>query len=620
MKQTEEKETKTYEEYEYKNDYLSDLEIHDNYVNQEFSAYEAMLIGQVYDSVSKSVSNSSITDSYAATLAIERSARVMGKLPNGMTEATAKSDTGKAKFMDLIRQKWIYPNANAQRPFFEKLRMWQLYSSVYGYMPMFYDWNVSVNGYIGPDCWLWNPRNLIPQQGRISIGDMDYVTALSWVGESTIEAWLDAPAEAGWNKEVLKELKELAEKETTGADNERDTETERTRITNDTKRGIKIATRYEAGDDGKWISFAPDHGCKVLRSIDNPHQNGRIPFVIKYSQPLFDSFYGLGDFQRSKPLQFARDGIRNFYFQGLKMNLLPPMVANANGVIKHTLDYRPGGVIMETIPNSIRRLETSTAGLSTYQAAMSDLTGSLLSQFGTQNASIPGAEALNPSQGKTPGAIEMYTQKEATRDGQERAQLEAAIEQLTDGFNSLIANMGTESIPVKLFSDDIQEIIEQGHEDLLELIQVNEDGTVGEIIINPETLRGSEYRFNITPNSTAEVTKENEMKEVIDAMSTVAKFQNLMKDDPRVTVNWGEIMQTYQSLVNTKGIDKFISVMSEEELQAKQMAEQQQQMEMQAQMDAQAQADAQPRPVSVRGNVFQDPNNAAIAQELDQLQ
>ncbi len=60
--------------------------------------------------------------------------------------------------------------------------------------------------------------------------------------------------------------------------------------------------------------------------------------------------------------------------------------------------------------------------------------------------------------------------------------------------------------------------------------------------------------------------------------------------------------------------------MSEEELQAKQMAEQQQQMEMQAQMDAQAQADAQPRPVSVRGNVFQDPNNAAIAQELDQLQ
>lgn len=609
--------------YEYKDDYLSDVDIHDNYI-KEFDAYEAMLIGQVYDSVSKSVSNSAITDSYASTLAIERAARVMGKLPNGATEAAFKSDTGKARFMDIIRQKWVYPNANAQRPFFEKLRLWQLYSSVYGYMPMFYDWNINLNGYVGPDCWLWNPRNLIPQQGRVSIADMDYVTALSWVGKSTLESWLEQDDEAGWDKEVLKELAELADKETTGSDNERDTQVERQRITNDTKRGIKIATRYEAGEDGRWVSFAPDHGCKVLRDIPNPHKNGRIPFVIKYSQPLFDSFYGLGDFQRAKPLQFARDGVRNFYFQGLKMNLLPPMVANANGVIKHTLDYRPGGVIMETIPNSIRRLETSTAGLSTYQAAMSDLTGSLLSLYGTQNASIPGAEALNPTQGKTPAAVNMYNQKEATRDGQERAQLEQAIEQLTDGFNSLIANIGTESIPVKLLADDIDEIIEQGHDDLLELVQPNQDGTVADLVINPEILRGSEFRFNITPNSTAEVTKETELKEVMEAMGTVAKFQNLLKDDPRVKINWGEIMTTYQNLTNTKGISKFIEVMSDEEFQAmqeQQAAEQQAQAEAesQRQMEAAQAAQPQPEPFTANGLTFQNPETVSVAKEISQL-
>ena len=111
------------------------------------------------------------------------------------------------------------------------------------------------------------------------------------------------------------------------------------------------------------------------------------------------------------------------------MNLSPPMVINANGVIKHTIDAtNPAQVMMETIPNSIRRLETSTAGLSTYQAAQSQLTGSLLSLYGTQNASIPGAEALNPSQGKTPAAISMYGDKEATRDGQERTYMEQAIE------------------------------------------------------------------------------------------------------------------------------------------------------------------------------------------------
>lgn len=605
------------QDYAYKQDYLDDLEVHDNYIT-DFDAYEAMLLSQVYDSVSKTVSNSSITDSYAATLAIERAARVMGKLPDGRTEAAAKADAGKAAFLDIIRQKWIYPNANSQRPFFDKLRMWQLYSSVYGYMPMFYDWNINLNGYIGPDCWLWNPRNLIPQQGRVSIADMDYVTAISWVGKSTLESWLEAPDEAGWDKEVLNELIPLADKETTSPDNERDTRTERTRITNDTKRGIKIATRYEAGDDGKWISFAPDHGCKVLRSIPNPHKNGRIPFVIKYSQPLFDSFYGLGDFQRSKPLQFARDGVRNFYFQGLKMNLLPPMVANANGVIKHTLDYRPGGVIMETIPNSIRRLETSTAGLSTYQAAMSDLTGSLLSQFGTQNASIPGAEALNPSQGKTPAAVNMYTEKEATRDGQERAHMETAIEQLTDGFFSMIANIGTETIPVQLLSEDIDEIVRQGHDDLLDLVEMNQQGTAGELRINPEVLRNSEFRFNINPNSTAAVTREEELKRLVEAMGTIAKFQNILKDDPRVQINWQKPLELYQELLDVKGIDEFITVMSEEELMAKQKEQLQMQAEVEAQANAQAQVDAQPRPESIRGQVFNDPEIAAVARELDQ--
>lgn len=607
---------KTDNEYQYKTEYLEDLEVHDNYI-KEFDAYEAMLIGQVYDSVSKSISSSSITDSYASTLAIERAARVVGKTPDGRVEAAAKKDSGKAAFMDILRQKWIYPNANAQRPFFEKLRLWQLYSSVYGYMPMFYDWNVTNNGYVGPDCWLWNPRNLIPQQGRVSIADMDYVTALSWVGKRTLESWLDAPEDAGWDKKAVKELIDLADKETASSDSSRDTNTERTRVTSNVKKGILIATRYEAGEDGYWTTFAPDHSCIQLRSIPNPHKNGKIPFVIKYSQPLFDSFYGMGDFQRAKPLQFARDGLTNFYFHGIKMNLLPPIVANANGIIKHTLDYRPGGVIMETIPQSVRRLETSTAGLNTYQAAQSQLTGSLLSLYGTQNASIPGADALNPSQGKTPAAISMYSGKEATRDGQERAQLEQAIEQLTDGFFSLVANIGTESIPVNLFAEDIDEIVRQGHEDLLELIQPSEDGQVGTLVVDPEQLRGSEYRFNINRGSTAELSKEKQRNDLFEFIGAIGKFQNILKEDPSVKIEWGKMFDRFEELSDIKGAGEFITIIPPPEvLQAQQ--EQQMMMEAQANAQAAAQLPEPPQPVvSVRGNTFQNPELAAIAQEID---
>ena len=625
-------------ECEYKSEYESDWEIHRQYVNT-FDPLEAMLIGQVYDSVSNSVDGSKITDSYASTLAKERADRVVAKLPDGVTEAVGKADVGKAAFMDILRQKWIYPNANAQHPFLEKLNMWQLYSSVYGYMPMFYDWNVAPNGYIGPDCWLWNPRNLVPQQGRTSITDMDYVNALTWVGEKSLEAILENEApetqEDGWDRDALAELVEMSKDQTTDSDSNKDTLVERNRISGGTKKGICLVTRYEAGEEGEWVTFAPDHSYVEVRRIKNPHKNGRIPFVIKYSQPLFDSFYGLGDFQRAKPLQFARDGLTNFYFASLKRNLSPGIIVNANGVVKHTLDVTaPNPVLMETIPNSIRPMPTNTAGLSTYQGAMSNLTGSLLSQFGTGNASIPGAEALNPSQGKTPAAVNMYSDKEATRDGAERLHLEQAIEQLMDGFFSLIANIGTEEIPVDLFYEDIQDIAKAGLEDVLGLFkegtfQMDGTQTAGTLKIDPASLKGVEYRFNVNTGSTAKQNVDKQMQNFQMLMDNIGKFQNIFKDDPRLDVHLDKMVQALGSLIDIPNANEFVTFdqskpsAEEQQMQMKQQemeaAQQQHDQQMQQQeMQMQVDANKPPEPQNVGGRVFNDPEIAAVAQSFAQ--
>lgn len=603
-------------ESKYKSDYESDWDIHRNYINT-FDSYEAMLIGQVYDTVSNSVDGSKITDSYAATLAIERAARVVGKLPDGTTEAVARGDMGKAAFMDLLRQKWIYPNANSQHNLDTKFRLWQLYSSVYGYMPMFYDWNVSASGYIGPDCWIWNPRNFIPQQGKTSVHDMDYATALTWLNKKALQNILDNEPEEGvedgWDRDAIRELIDRADNEISDSDQHRDTQVDRTRVPQGKKKGIMIATRYEAGQDGRWISFAPDHGCIEIRNLLNPHKNGRIPFVIKYSQPLFDSFYGLGDFQRAKPLQFARDGLTNFYFKGIKMNLIPPIIANANGVIKHTLDYREGAVMLETIPNSIRRLETSNAGLATYQGAQSNLTGSLLSLFGTQNAAAPGAETLNPSQGKTPAAIDLYSDKEATRDGQERMYLESAIEELTDGFFSLVVNIGTEDIPVNLFSKDIESIVDSGLTDVLgiftdefgmpittDTFKPNDSQTGGQLNINPAMLQGTEYRFNIKTGSTAKENKEQQLGELERFVDNLGKFQNMFKDDPRFDIRPDEIAKAFASLTNVPNASKFVE--AHPEMPSPQvMQQQQEQQAQQAELEKQRQAAEQQAVLSQQG-------------------
>ena len=197
--------------YQYKKDYESDLEAHDKYTT-DWDSLEAMLISKTYDSISKQTKNG-ITDSDASTMLIERSARVVGQLPEGITEAAGKKDRGKAALMDIIRSSYIYPNANAQRPFLEKLRMWELYSGVYGISLMYYDWDVAPNGYIGPNCWLWNPRNFVPQKGKYSIEDMEYAHAISWITKAEISNLLKQlkkdsvfAKESGWNKSALSEI------------------------------------------------------------------------------------------------------------------------------------------------------------------------------------------------------------------------------------------------------------------------------------------------------------------------------------------------------------------------------------------------------------------------------
>jgi hypothetical protein len=629
-----ETEKKSAYETEYKSDYESDWDVHKDYIS-DFDAYEAMLMGYVYDSVSNTVDSSKITDSYATTLAKERADRVMAKLPEGETQSSGRADVGKAMFMDILRQKWIYPNANSQRPFFEKLNLWQMYSSVYGYMPMFYDWTTSYTGYIGPDCWLWNPRNFIPQQGRVSVEDMDYATALTWVSKKKLQDIIDNEVKGdGWNRDAIKELLEQADVKTAGTDSNQDTLVERSRTPGGVKKGICLATRYEAGEDGNWCTFAPENGFIEVRKLPNPHKNGRIPFVIKYSQPLFDSFYGLGDFQRAKPLQFARDGLTNFYFASLKRNLAPGIIVNANGVVKHTLDVtKSNPVLMETIPNSIRPMPTNTAGLSTYQGVQSNLTGSLLSLYGTGNASLPGSEALNPSQGKTPAAIEMYSSKEATRDGAERMHLETAIEQLTDGFFSLVANIGTEDIPVTLFAEDIQEIFDAGLEDVAglftEKFKPDQTMTAGDLTIKPDSLKGVEYRFNITPNSTAKVNKEKQLQELERLMANIGKFQNIFKDDPRIEVNWPEMMQSYEALSDVKGANKFITIKEGPSPHELQQQQQQQQMELEKaklaqqeqfkNMDMEAQQAQASQPVANSAGIFNDPQIASVAEQIQGL-
>lgn len=547
--------------YDYLKEYKSDLQQHDFFIT-EFDGSEAMLVSKTYDSVSKQTKNG-ITDGDSATMVIERSARVVGQLPDGEVTAAGKKDAGKAMFMDILRQKWIYPNANAQRPFLDKIRLWEMYSGVYGEMPMYYDWDISPSGYVGPNCWLWSPRNFIPQQGRYTIGDMDYVHAISYLGQRDIENLIDQwSKDGGWDLDNLKTLLALAKNTSKDEDTKRDSFVERGRVSASVDDRVMVVTRYETGDKGKWVSFAPDWAGLQIRSIKNPHKSGKIPFVIKPAIPLFDSFYNLSDMARAKPIQFAKDGLTNFYFQGIKMNIYPPTVVNAQGILKHTVSNEPGSIWEEIMPNSARRLETSTAGLATYQAAMNQMAGALQNVFGTTTTQMTGADAMSPAFGKTPEAIKYQTGRESARDNQNRAYLQSAIEELMDGMMALIPVMGTEKIPIDLFSEDITAIAEAGYADVLKLVIPNQSGNTGRIILDPKQLKNIEYRFNMTPDSTIKADKEAQRQNLKDVLDTLANSANILQVIQQTTnkvPNYEQMLQSYITLADLPGIkDVFI--------------------------------------------------------------
>lgn len=518
-------------------DYSEDLDQHDSAIT-DYDAYEAMDMSKTYDPVSRQTGNG-LTDNMTATIYLERAARVAGQLLDGETQAIGKKDYGKGMFLDLLRTKWIYPNANAQFDFLTKMFIWQYGSSEYNIMPMHYDINVNeTTGYVGPDCWLWNPRNFIPQNGFTSITDMDYVHAISYKSVRFFEDILDDDEDDTWDKEAIQSVISQLRNITKESDPKRDTLSYRERMKQGTRQ-IEVVTRYEAGKGGHWITFLPSLGCKVVRDIKNPHNNAKIPFVLKRCIPKLDSYYGNGDFQRSMPMQFANDGLDNFYFQGIKVNLFAPLMVNMQTAIRHTISQDPGSIMEFNGPPDAKRLEGSNAGLSTYQAAKGMAKGAIQSIAGTTDTRSNAADASDPGFGKTPQALKDIKEREGTRDNFDRGILERAMAELIEGMYSILPTI-TEDIPVDMFSQEIEQIIESGYTDLGDIFKhwkdagqatyrMSESGNQMRIKLQPSAFKGITAKFNYKANSTAKQTREQQLESMQLFWELIGKMPNALQ-------------------------------------------------------------------------------------------
>jgi hypothetical protein len=327
---------------------------------------------------------------------------------------------------------------------------------------------------------------------------------------------------------------------------------------------VRLITKYEAGDNGHWITFAPDFDSRQLRDIANPHQNGKIPVRLKYAYPLLDSIYGLGDMERGKTLQFAIDSLINLYLDGVKMSIFPPLIVKQEGVVASSIKYKPGARWLETsTEDAIRSFQTSPQGLQTFQSTYQFLKAALLNQNGSTDTSITVANSGDPQFGKTPAALALQGQRESSRDNWDRFQMEKFIEGLYEEMINLLATNKEEwSAEVALFETEVQQIKSQGLEDVAEIYESGKAGRLSLTSKGKKGIGGVKYKYLVDASSTMQKDQATEHQALSDLLTVIIKAPQILQvaQQQGKSVDVGELFKRY---IISSGISDWEKIITE---------------------------------------------------------
>jgi|LakMenE01Jun11ns_1017448.scaffolds.fasta_scaffold9953543_4 hypothetical protein len=549
---------------QYKKDWDSYSEI-----RADWDEKEAILLNRNLDSISKNSTKSQVFDPRLSTIVFERMYRVMNRLPTGKVRALTKKNKGKSMMMDLILHNYVEPNAKSQYgSILHKLRMENLYSHVYGSYGHLVDYVVT-DDYVGPDITLISPYDLVPQPGKYDIHDCQYVFVGSWVSKE----WLKSKKSDKWQniQELL--LKSKGDK-TNGQVRDLDGKSYAERKWGDNAHAqqiedyqqIYLVTRYERD---RWITFAPDYDL-IVRDIPNPHGNNRIPVVVKHSIPLRDRFWGLGEIERGKTLQYAINSLWNLYLDGVKFSIFPPKLVNLSLTVPSTIRSEAGANwVVKDINNAIREFNISPQGINSFQATYPALSAAMLNMAGTTDTSI--ASNVDPGMGKTPVAINALNARQNARDAYDRELQEEVIQETYDMFMDLISKKQAHPIKLNVFEEEIA-TISQTNPDILDMF---EDGTGAEVIIKPEDVKDIPFKFYIDKGSTYKQDEAMQKQEITDHLSLAIKLADpaILKQTGKVrlgamVIDVAELVK--QSLI-TGGMQNYEKIIYEQEMTPEEM-------------------------------------------------
>lgn len=581
-------------------------------LRDSWSEKERTLLAKTTDSFSGKITRARVTDAALSTFTFERQARVAAQLPSGKVYATGKTDEGKAKLTNIVLQRYIIPNAGRGYDMLTLQRMWGVYASVYGSMPMFYDYEVN-DDYIGPYAQLIDPRMFLPQPGRHTVDDCDWVMISTLVSKKYLER-IVKKKETSWNRDNVQKLLDAAADGMPSRIN--DSEKDSTVSTSRYSKGeyatgqIEIVTKYEAGEKGHWITFSPDFkGAGVLRDIPNPHKSGKIPVVMRHCFPLMNSIYGLGDFERGMKIQKAKDSFLGLRLEFAKNLVFPSMKVNLQNVTPSTVKHGAGNKILVTdMNNSVEYIQPGQSANNEFQSTYAVLNSIQQNQFGTTTTDVSAENSGNPSMGKTPEALKLQSQRENARDTWDRFMHEKAVEELYEGMINLLCVKMEKPINFVVFEEEIRQLVGTYGEGVLDAIAGNK---VANMTINKSDLYNKNgYKYMIDANTSMRKDDEEQFQALNMTFQMLNSNPQIAQELAMMGYNYDKAEHLKQIMI-ASGIndwDRILQEAGDNNPQAQEQAQAQQEaMMMQEQTQMMAQEAMQQ---------FQDPQIAQVAQQM----
>lgn len=526
---------------------------------------EQLLHGQLNDAVSAGT-KSQVFDPKLSTLAIERSYRVMAQLQTGHVIGISKGDMGDADLKDLIMDKYVLPNATAQFDFLTKMRMMDLYSNVYGNMFSLIDWDIKPNGYMGPDLWMINIRDVFPQVGAVSLDDSDRVAIRTW---RTFDFFKNKAKDKGYINiaKICDILKDKA-----GSKQDRNPSTSKTQREIDQypqsqpAKGngfFEVLSFYERD---RWVDYVVDVEME-FRDRDNPHEDGDFPVKCKYAVPLLDDFMGTSDFERGATMQMAINSAWNLYLDAVKMSIFPPILLNKDNIAAmSSITQTPAAKWLgrNNIGNMAQPLQLNPQGIATFNNVYQVAGAAVLNVFGTSETAT--TSQTDPAFGKTPDALQLQAQRENTRDNADRYFMEQYLTSVMKKMVNLVAKKQTSAITLRLFKAEIEDLAKSYPD-----IQKDYNEKTGKLTVKKG--KGSElYDYEIVSGSTYAVDQQSQQQSMAGLMKLFQASQtpqgNLLiqqlKQDG-YEFNFGELLKRIISQSGIQDWDKILTQLSPEE-------------------------------------------------------